>query len=167
MRTARAFSLVETVVASGIVGVMLVAALSTVGASGTGQFKLSRSERAHLLAVDMMSEILAQDYEDSMAPDSLGPEGDEIGVTRAKFDDVDDYLEWSASPPQTKDGTEFSELGAYRRTVTVEFVGWTNLDPAIGADQDIKRIIVTVRCDGAEMTSLVAICSRGGQELNE
>ncbi|OHB74408.1 MAG: hypothetical protein A2Z25_19770 [Planctomycetes bacterium RBG_16_55_9] len=67
------FTLVEAVMSMLIVGTMLVAALSTVGASRLSQYKTSRSHCGRLLAESLMAEILRQDYQEPGGAVAFGP----------------------------------------------------------------------------------------------
>ncbi len=166
MRQSRSFSLIEAVIAVAIVSGMFVAGLSAVGASRASQFRLSQRKCGQLLAQALMAEILQQDYAETGSA-VFGPEGGEAAGSRAAFDDVDDYNEWSASPPQQKDGTEMADLTGWRRTVAVAYVSPEDFQQTVASDQGLKRITVTVLYDQAGTASLVAIRSRGRDVLGE
>jgi hypothetical protein len=151
--------MVEVIVATLIVGLVLVGAINLLGsAMQTRRINAQRLE-GPALAHQLMAEILAMPYED---PDETGgPIGLETGensVTRADFDDVDDYHNWTAQPPRAKDGTVL--IGA-SRTVTVEY-----FDPSMmattGSDSGVKRITVTVSLGTPDEFQLHAIRSRWG-----
>ena len=160
MRAARAFSLVEAVVSTAIVGMMFAAGISVVGASRLGQFRLARGQQAHLLAQALMEEVLAQGYSDSEAS-LFGTESGEATGTRAAFDDVDDYNDWSASPPQDKSGSTLDNLEGWRRTVSVAYANPADTGQLVLEDLGVKRITVAVYRDGAALVELVAVRSRG------
>jgi len=151
------FTLVETVVSMLIVGTMLVAALSTVGASRHSQYRTSRDNRGRLLAELLMAEILRQDYQEPDGSVVFGPESGEAGATRADFDDVDDYHGWSSSPPTNKDGTTIPALENWQQSVTVEWIDPMNVAQVQGSESYAKRITVTVSRDTIPVASLVAI----------
>lgn len=159
LRTRRALTLVESVVAMAIVGVMLVAALNTVGASQVAQKKLGDRARATLLAQDLMSEILQQAYEDpDGAAGSFGLGSDEVGAgNRALWEDVDDYNGWSAAPPQCKDGTVIPGFDGWRRIVEVKWVRTADHTIVDNTDTGVKRITVTVLYQDAPLAKLVAL----------
>ena len=160
----RAFSLAEVVVATLIVGIMLVAAMRTVGASVRGRIAMANRERGFLLAQQLMSEILQADYTEPDESAVFGPEATETGATRAAFDDVDDYHNWTASPPQEKDGTPIPDRADWQRTVTVEWVKKNLLNEPFGSDQGVKRITVTVSRSGQVYASLVTVRSTAWQQ---
>lgn len=165
-KTNTAFSLAETVVSVALVGGLLVVALNTVGDTTLGRQKMGDRGRGHLLAQDLMTEILQQNYDDPDDTPTFGPEASESTGSRAGFDDVDDYTGWSASPPQKKDGAGTSDGPAWQRSVTVEYVA-ANDDltaPAVDSDQGVKRITVTVTRNDLVVCSLVSVRTNAADE---
>lgn len=158
----RALSMVETVISIAIVGVMMVAALNAVGASRLGQKKTGDRGKGALLAQQLMSEILRQHYVEPVDAPGFGRESSESGGDRAAYDDVDDYDAWTASPPQNKDGSVIPDLIGWQRSVEVDWVAPGDLQTPIGADQSVKRIIVTVSRDGVPVASLIAVRTASG-----
>lgn len=156
------FTLIETVVSMLIVATMLVAALSTIGASRHSQYRTSRDNRGRLLAELLMAEILRQDYLEPDGSAVFGPESGEVGATRADFDDVDDYHNWSSSPPTNKDGTAIPTLARWQRSVTVEWVDPMDVTQVQGSETHVKRITVTVTCDSVPVAILAAIKTSAG-----
>jgi hypothetical protein len=108
-----------------------------------------------------MAEIMAQDYEDAEGPVSFGREEGEAGGNRLDCDDVDDYNNWSTQPPETRDGTNMSDLHRWRRTAAVEWVDQSDLTTVSGVATNIKRITVTVDRNGTRLAELVAVRSLG------
>ena len=155
-RTTRAFTLVEATVSIFILGVMVVAALSTVGATRLGEYKVAERCRALPLAQGLLAEVLQQPYEDPNGSAVFGVESDEGTTDRTDFDDVDDYHNWSASPPQNQDGTDMSDLSGWERTVQVSWVNPADLLQTVGGDQGVKRITVAVEHDDVPVASVSA-----------
>jgi len=155
----RALTLVESVVSIAIVGVMLVAALNTVGASQVTQQKIGQRSRAMLLAQDLMAEILQHYYEDpDLAAGSFGLTVAEMSDgDRSLWNDVDDYNGWSASPPQQKDGTELSDFDGWRRSVSVSWVDSADPVTELGSDTGVKLITVTVAFNDLPLARLSAL----------
>ena len=159
----RGFTLVEVVISTLIVAIMFVAAMSTVAASRVSQHKLSVSSRGYLLAESLMAEILHQDYEEPEDTVDFGPEPGESHATRTDFDDVDDYHNWSASPPIARDGTELMDSDRWQRSVIVKWVMASDLSWVRTVETDVKRITVTVSYDDVPQATLVAIKTAVGQ----
>ena len=157
-----AFTLAEAVVSTVVVAVMLVAALNTVGAAKLGVQKTGDRGRGTLLAQQLMSEILRQDYADAAyGPDSFGRIAAEAGPgNRSLYDDVDDYHGWSASPPQDKAGNALPNLDGWRRSVTVKLINPSNPEQIVATDLGLKRIAVTVACNDVDAATMVAWRSR-------
>ena len=122
---------------------------------------------SHLLGCDQakerLAEILEHVYEPAAWPNSFGRLASEpAGGPRNLWDDVDDYDNWSASPPQYEDGSVIPNLAGWRRSVDVDRVNPANLGQTVASDQDVKRIIVTVKRDGVPVASLTAVRTSSG-----
>ena len=145
----------EAAFATLIVGMMLVAAMSTAGASGAAQRRAADRGRGSLLGQALMSEIVLQAY--------VNPNGNvsnaTIPPTRTNFNNVDDYNGWSESPPQNKDGSTISNFAGWGRSVSVSWVNTSNLTTTASSDTGVKRITITVTKNNAVVATLVAIRS--------
>jgi hypothetical protein len=141
----RGLSYAEVVIASGIAAVLIVAALRTVGASRRSQLEIHKHSIGHLLARDLLTEMLQRGYSEPFEQPEFGPEPSEDTGDRDSFDDLDDYDGWSASPPQEKDGTPLTGLDDWTREVAVDYVDPDDLTATVGSDQGVKRMIITVR----------------------
>ena len=75
--TRPALSMVEVMISTVIVGVLIAAALNTVGASKRGQLSNANHRIGQLLAQELMSEILPQMYEEPDMTPLFGPEAPE------------------------------------------------------------------------------------------
>jgi type II secretory pathway pseudopilin PulG len=161
------FSLLEAVVAVGIVGGLLVVALNTVGSARYGQYRISQRGRGLLLAQELMTEILNQAYVEPVDKPSsaLGPENSEGSTSRHRttYDDVDDYNGWVSSPPRLKDGTVMSELIGWERRVHVRWVLPDQFETVSGVETGVKRIEVEVRHNGLLTARLWAVRSDNDQ----
>ena len=151
--------MIELVIAVAVIGGLLVAALTAVGASRGSQFKIARARQARLLGDALLTEIVQQPYEDAEAG-SIGTETGEAGGARDQFDDVDDFDGWTAGPPQLPDGTEISQFPDYVRRVTVEYVSPINLSQSSPVETGVKRVTVTVEFQGGQVASRVGYRTR-------
>jgi len=152
-----AFTIVEAVISTIVVGVMFVAALNTVGASRLTQHKASLLRRGPLLAEPLMSEILRQSYKDPDGTPVFGRESNESATPRTSWDDVDDYDGLSESSPVAKDGTALTSSTGWKRTVEVKWVNAANPAEVTTVESGVKRIVVTVTYNGLTQASLVAL----------
>ncbi len=152
----RSFTLVEAVISTVIVGIMFVAAMNVLGATAISRRSTEQQALGYSLAQDLMNEILNQPYEDPLQTASFGRESGESGGDRADYDDVDDYVNWSATPPEDKNGAPLIGYDQWTRSVDISFVKPTVLNE-VGAKTGVKRITVTVYRDGMPATEITAI----------
>lgn len=157
--TSRAFSMIETTVCILIVGITLVAALNTLGASVSGQSKTNDRSVGQLLAQALMSEILQQAYVEPVDTPAFGRESGESASSRANYDDVDDYDGYTESPPQMKDGTILTEYAGWQRTVSVNWASGLDFRANSLIDSGLKRIVVTVSHNGVTAATTTAVRS--------
>jgi MSHA pilin protein MshD len=159
----RGFTIVEAALSTVVVGVMLVAALQTVGAARIAQCRNADRVRGAELASDLMAEITAQAYEDPALPTgSFGLAlSKAAGGTRSKFNDVDDYDGWTESPPQQKSGAVIPGFTGWTRAVRVRWVVPANPSATSLTDTGAKLITVTVSRNGVTVMRLSSIRSAG------
>jgi len=156
-RCARTFLLIESVISTLVIGVMLVAALSAVGIVRKGEAQNVERRRGLLLAQMLMSEILQQAYVDpSAGPGGFGIAADEVTGNRSRFDDVDDYYNWDATPPQNKDGSAIPWATGYEQIASVNWVDPNNLASTSGSETYVKRIVVATKYQGRTVATLTA-----------
>lgn len=139
------FSLMETVMATLLVGLLLTAVLNNVGATMAGRYNLSERSRGYALANDLMGEVVNSQYQEPTDTPLFGRESGEVGTVRSQWDDVDDFNGWSESPLQRRDGTVIPNTTGWTRSVTVERVNPDNLTQTVGTESGAKRITVTVK----------------------
>jgi len=158
-------SLVEVAVSTFLVGVLLIAAMNTVGAVFRSRRTSAQLHDAPTLARLLMTEILQAPYQDPEEPDGpIGLEGGEASGSRSQFDDVDDYDGWSECPPKNKDSSNIPGHGSWQRDVTVDWVVPDTLSTS-STDTGLKQITVTVTHPGGTQTQLVALrCQWGAVE---
>lgn len=153
----RALTLIEAVLSIVIVSLMLTAALHTVGASQRSQRYGADQATAVALAESLMSEVLGMPYQDPNGTGGIGPEADELGGTRATFDDVDDFAAWSASPPQFRSGLPMTAMDSFGRKVEVVWVNLVDLETPAASETGVKRVTVTVTCNGRPVIAITAL----------
>ncbi|MBN2477586.1 MAG: hypothetical protein JXB62_23465 [Pirellulales bacterium] len=159
-----AFSLLEVSIASVLVGLVLVVAMQTLGSAMARKLDNGNAGRASLLAHALLAEIVELGYLEPDDTPVFGPEvGETSSGTRTAYDDVDDYHGWSCQPPTAKDGTELPDLDDWQRTVSVQYVDPDDLDAAVGGDQGIKMITVSVAHDGTTLAVMKAFVTDAWQ----
>jgi type II secretory pathway pseudopilin PulG len=156
-RRARGFSLLETVVSTVLVGVLLIAALRTVGVSVFTQYQAFERAAGQMLANGLTAEILAKSYKDPGPSPQFGRESGELSTSKANYNDVDDYQDWSESPPQFADGSAMPDLTGWQRSVAVDWVDPLDLSQTNSWDTGAKRITVTVQHNGVVIAARIAV----------
>ena len=156
----RGLTLVEGVISTFVVTTMVVAALYALGSSARAKRSQARWYRAGAMGRQLIAETLQAQYDEPNEPSVFGPEFSERGGSRANFDDVDDYHDWSASPPQAKDATPLVNRDGWTRQVTVEHVRISNPDVLSGSDEGLKRINVRVTDPEGRQTTFISLRSK-------
>ncbi len=152
----RGVGLLEVALSALLVGVVLAAAMRTVGGSVFTQYRVAERITARFLAEGLLTEVLAKDYKEAGSA-AVGPDAGESSTSKANYDDVDDFHNWSESPPQSADGTAMPDLTGWRRSVEVAYVDPTDLSRTSLSDLGVKRITVTVAHNGAVVATRMAI----------
>lgn len=145
---------VDVLVSLVILSVAVVAGMNTFGAFARQGVADRETAIATELAAQLAAEIRAQPFEEPTATPVFGTESGEADGTRRRFDDVDDYNGWTASPPQLRDGTIMTDYQGYTRSVTVECWGST----------DLKKITVTIKKDDRTRAEIILLRSRNDAE---
>jgi len=162
----RGFSLLEAVIAMLLVGVVLVAALHVLAGTTASTLTTAQHAAGVLLAEGLLAETLTLPYAEPDAGQTavFGPEAGETGGSRAAFDDVDDYRNWSASPPESPDGTVLPGYAGWTRSVAVAYLDPSDLNQVVASDMGVKRVTVTASFNGRPVAVLTAIRTDGEAE---
>jgi len=155
--------MVEVLACALIVGLMIVAALNSVGIA----FRTRKLNAERLIgpgmAQELMAEILAMPYSDpDETTNSIGLDSGESSATRATFDDVDDYHNYSSAGARSKDGTLQTGLTGWSHQATVNWANRTTLAGGASSDTGLKRVTVTVTSPAGRQTQITALRSRFG-----
>lgn len=158
----RGMTLIEATISTTIVGVMMVAALSAVGAAQRSNDSDESFRFGSALTEDLMNEILGQAYTGADDAGAAGPSAVESGTgDRSLFDDVNDYINWSESPPLRRDGTPIPGLEDWKRTVAIRFLNKDDRSQSSATDQGVAMIAVSAIRGGATVSQLVTIRTGG------
>jgi hypothetical protein len=152
-------SLIEVVMSTLLVGVVLVGAMNLLGAVVRGRSKAADLARGQQFAQQLMTEILNMAYGES---GSLGPDPTVLVLipeVRSQFDDVDDFNLYWESPLLTRTGGIIANSSGWRRSVDVAWVNPADPNTAVGSDQGVKRVTVTVQRSGQTVAQLACLRS--------
>lgn len=134
-------TLVELIVAIVIVGVALAGLVAAYNRASVASADPVITQQMLAIAESMMEEVMLKPYD--------GGDG-AVGTTRAQYDEIGDYANYSAQAVTDADGQPIAGLGRYSVSVAVGPVA----DALPGVDaNDARRIDVTV-AHGAERLTL-------------
>lgn len=154
----RGLTLAEVTISTFLVGMLMVAALRSVGSAARSWIAAADAADGHALAQQLLAEVVALPYEDAEQAGNFGPEAGEIlgaGV-RTALDDVDDYKDCTDSPPKAADGTPLAGFELWQRTADVQKVhdGDHSVRNDKSADKGIRLITVTATSPAGQSTVL-------------
>lgn len=165
----RGITLAETALATFLVGILVVAALQSMGASlQTHEFAQSRVQ-AILLAEQLLAELSVLPWcEDDQASPTIGREsGETTGITRRnQLDDMDDFDGWKETPAR-RDGMVLTGTTGLTRTVTVTNISSADFTTAVADDADsgLRLITVVVSDASGELARTSSLFSRAELSL--
>lgn len=165
----RGITLAETALATFLVGILVVAALQSMGASlQTHEFAQSRVQ-AILLAEQLLAELSVLPWcEDGQASPTIGREsGETTGITRRnQLDDMDDFDGWKETPAR-RDGMVLTGTTGLTRTVTVTNISSADFTTAVAdaADSGLRLITVVVSDASGELARTSSLFSRAELSL--
>ncbi len=157
----RGFTLVEAAVSTIIVGTMVAAAVSVVGAAAQGAAGERAIRKGQTLARAMMSEVLSTAFADPDGGTNFGPDSNESHGDRTTLDDVDDFNGLSESWPTDHLGRPIPWAKSWQRGVQVHNVSPAAPTTALAdnAGTGLKRVTVTVTSPEGRVTRLVGLKS--------
>lgn len=163
MNRRRGFTLLESTIAVLMVGILMIAALRTVASTKRRESDTADRLLGRQLAAGLMNEILLQAYEEPVAGVTVrfGPEAGESTGNRSLFDDVDDYLGWTSTPPGDRSGNTIPGFTGWTRSVTVAWASPATLAETTSTNTDLKKITVSVSKNGKSVASVVSFRSKG------
>jgi Tfp pilus assembly protein PilV len=159
-------TLTEVTISTLLIGVLMVASLRTVESSLRNWNTASSSILGTALARQLLDEIQTVPYEDADGSPDFGLETGEATSfpTRARFDDIDDYDAWSASPPLDRAGNALADYSGWSRSVSIRKLAASNHAALASgaADEGLREILVTATAPTGESTTLRAWRTRVG-----
>lgn len=139
-----AVTLIECAGAAVILGLMITAGLRAAAGAGAAQAISARALTGSLLAEGLMNEITARAYAEPSGATTIGIDSGETASNKTTFDDVDDFHNWTESPPQAPDGTPIPSMTNWSRSVKVYRALLGSPDSNSASESGLKRIEVTV-----------------------
>lgn len=171
---ARGFTLVECIMSILVLGGLLLAGMRAVEVGARMRASASQDARSVALAEGLLTEVMSNYVGEpstgligGLVTGLLGIDAGENSAQKQTFDDVDDYSNWSESPPQNADGTIISGYTGWSRTVLIENV--TVADPTVTSvpRTGLVRITVTVKALNGKSVKISALRADAMQALYE
>ncbi len=146
----------EVILALTVLSVALLGFFQTFDTALNSSYRVAQETIAINLCRGLMAEVVSKSFEEPGSgdlgnpPPPLGPDAGE--TTRNSFDDVDDYNNYTESPPCTVDGTPMNGAGgttpnysSFSRSVSVVYcdISGANIVDVAGPT-DYKHITVSV-----------------------
>jgi len=157
-RTSRSgITLIECAGASIILGLMITAGLRAAAGAGAAQAISARALTGSLLAEGLVNEVSALAYAEPSGGTTFGLDAAEIATDKATFDDVDDFDNWTESPPKAPGGAAISGMSRWTRSVRVYRALASAPETNSVSESGLKRIEVTVSYAGRAVYKLNAL----------
>lgn len=157
------FTLAEASISVLLVGLLMASALTSLGASKRREGDTISRLKGEQLAGALMNEILMLTFQepDTSVDPVFGPEPGESTGNRLLFDDVDDYANWTSSPPSDRSGIEIPGFSGWTSSVNVIWADPLTLGSTASINTDLKKITVTATKGGKIWASRVGYRSIG------
>lgn len=150
-------TLIECAGASIILGLMITAGLRAAAGAGAAQALSARALTGSLLAEGLVNEVTTLAYAEPSGAATFGLETAEIATDKTTFDDVDDFDNWTESPPRAPGGTAIGGMSRWTRSVRVYRALVSAPDSNSVSESGLKRIEVTVSYAGRVVYKLNAL----------
>ncbi|HBE69869.1 MAG TPA: hypothetical protein DDW52_17115 [Planctomycetaceae bacterium] len=121
-----AIAMVETVMATAMVGLLLVVSLRSLSFATHFAQRQSAALQAGALAESLAFEMLAKQFSESTTSGHLGPDSGE--TDRSEFDDFDDYHGLVLNPIRDADGSQLLDFAGWSGAIQVTAVDPENLE---------------------------------------
>lgn len=138
MVKAAGFSQIEVVVSTFIIGVLMVASLTSVATTSRTLRQEADRPAARALADDLLTEVVSL----PLAGSPLIRRGP--SASRVDFTHVEDYHEYVESPPAHRNGQRYTGYDGWSRSVLLQPVDPSNWNVPLGSASGVCRITIRV-----------------------
>jgi len=155
--SAKGITLIECAGASIILGLMITAGLRAAAGAGAAQAISARTLSGTLLAEGLLNEITQLPYADPSGSAIFGIDAGEVAGNKSTFDDIDDFDNWSESPPKSPENTTLPNMTKWSRSVRIYRALTSSPESNSATETGLKRIEVTVSYSGKIVCLLKAL----------
>ena len=159
-RHSSGFTLIEALTATVILAVTVTAVTVPFAAGASSGQSDGRGTVAAALAQEMMEEVISKPFYDPQGSTALGPDGSETRTGSTKFDNIDDYHNYTeaAGAIKSMSGIVINDpatVGLSRRVTTtyVYLTGQSQASPAT-----YIRVKVEVLYQGRPLVAVTRLC---------
>ncbi|MBX3390031.1 MAG: hypothetical protein KF691_11340 [Phycisphaeraceae bacterium] len=152
-----AVTLIECAGAAAILGLMITAGLRAAAGAGAAQAVSARALTGSLLAEGLLNEATSLAYAEPSGASTIGIDAGEVATNKATFDDVDDFHNWTESPPQSPGGSPIPNMTKWSRSVKVYRALLSAPESNSASETGLKRIEVSVTFSGKLVCKLTAL----------
>lgn len=157
----RAFSILETALATIIVGLTVLAIVRLITAVTQQNFYAQKTVTAEMLANNIRELTAGMPFNDPASGTHLGPDAGE--TTLAQYNDVEDFNGFVANPPVDAQRQTITSLADWQQSVTVTHVSPSNYSLSDSLPTDaactLDRVRVTVSYRPRGTATWIAIVS--------
>ncbi|MGH7243449.1 MAG: hypothetical protein ACREJD_08545 [Phycisphaerales bacterium] len=150
-------TLIECAGASIILGLMITAGLRAAAGAGAAQALSARALTGSLLAEGLMNEVTSLAYAEPSGAATMGLDAGEVASNKSTFDDVDDFDNWTESPPKAPDNVAIANMTKWSRSVRVYRAATGSPQSNSATETGLKRIEITVSYSGKVVCKLKAL----------
>jgi hypothetical protein len=145
-RPRRAFTLLETSLATLIVGLTVLSIVKLITAVTTQNFYAQKTTTAMMLANNLRELFASLPFNDPVLGTHLGPNTGETSV--ALYDDVEDFDNYTANPPIDANRQPIPALANWQQSVNVTHINPNNFQLTDSVANDaacvLDRVTITV-----------------------
>lgn len=139
-------TLVEVLVSLVLVTTVLLVSITASANLLRNSHEDSSGIAADQLTSQILDEIATKDFRDADSNVIFGLEPDESNATRVAFDDIDDYHNYTVSPPSHRDGTAIDGYSGWTLHVSVQRAEVDGDSIVMASDDDSLLRLITVTC---------------------
>ncbi len=152
-RSSRAFTVMETTLATIIVGLAVLSIVKLITAVTQQNFYAQKTTTAEMLANNMRELMAGMPFNDPATGTHLGPDSGETSVSQ--YNDVEDFNGFTANPPIDAQRQPINGLPDWQQSVTVTHISPNNygLTDSLPTDSacvlDRVKVVVSYRPPGS------------------
>lgn len=159
----RAFSMLETTIATALTALLMVVALNT-----AASVSLTLTRRGNVLKAAQLASVLLTEADEKCFQDptqvttALGLESGEAGANRTTWDDVDDFNGLSLNTIVDRDGNALPDSSGWRATASVDYAVISTPQTVSASATALKRIRLDLTDPSGRVHSFTALRTQRG-----